>query len=75
MPKVIVINTCLDCPNIKRGWGNADPAYVPTCDKARGDTDILPHTVKIIRNSRVAHYIDIIPDWCPLQDLSEVCDG
>lgn len=63
----IVLTDCGDCHNRDHNGAFANPAYVPSCTKAKRN---LPYTVSPSPsgNSIWATRTPGIPDWCPLPE-------
>lgn len=66
MSKVIIIESCLECPNRGHGGGFANVAYKPYCNLM--DRQSIPHTEHVSQGRIVAMANDGVPDWCPLED-------
>lgn len=65
--KHIIIRVCSECPNIEHGGGFGAVAYIPMCGKKNRE---LLYTVSGSQKGRcTARGVDVIPDWCPLEDV------
>ena len=68
--KHITIAKCSDCPHHTTGGGHGNPQYVPQCTAHPNGWSDLPYTKGVGLGNRVAaRGTDVIPDWCPLDDL------
>jgi hypothetical protein len=70
MTRIIRIEKCSRCPNVDHAGAFGRVACIPTCKAAPPGHRELPHTVVIgFANRPQAAPTDIIPDWCPLEEL------
>lgn len=66
MTKVIVIDKCSICPHSDHKGAFGRISYIPVCRLANRE---LPYEVVHDRHfGTTASRVDVIPEWCPLED-------
>lgn len=70
MAKGIIIKDCSVCPNRSHGGAFARPSYVPQCDHYKRPKN-LPYKVELKGSHKVAVATEVIPSWCPLDNIKE----